>query len=801
MQTLRQDLRYGARMLAKKPLFAVIAVITLSLGIGANTAIFSVVNAVLLRSLPYHNANRLVALSSRSPSGDRDGLSVPDLQDYQAQMPALEDLAGFQSQSVNVTGGDRPDRVRGAFVTSNFFKVFNLSPLIGRTFAEGEDRQGGEKLAVVNEKMWQERLNSDRNLAAKKLVLNGEPYSVIGVVPSSFKQPFDPDVEVWMPAPNYPGNTGKRDWRQLFGMGHLKPGVNLSQAQAEASTVATQLAQAYPTENGGRGARVDYLRDILLSDIRPMLWLLFAAVGVILLIACANLANLLMARGLSRQKEIAVRAALGASRWRLIRQLLTETTLIGLLGGAGGLLLAHWGLYGLLKLPQNFVDATEATLDSRVLLFALVVSLVTGWVFGLVPALQLAKPELQSSLKEGARGSGEGSRWNRVRSGFVVTQVALSLLLLVSSGLLIRSFDKLLRVNAGFKPEQLFSLEYRLPRAKYNTPVAQWNFHRQVVEQLQQVPGVQSATLVRGLPFSGNGGTTRIVLPDRELPAKGMEPEVLFNTAMPNYFETIGIPLLRGRVFGSEDQARTPPVVVINQMMAQRFWPNQDPLGKQVKFAQDGTTATIIGVVGDAKHYYLEEEQRPQMYDTYSQDSGLFATVLLRTTGEPLSLTEAVRKAIWKVDSDQPMWKIRTVEFLMSRSTADRRFLMVLMGIFASLALVLTIVGLYGVISYLVNQRTQEIGIRMALGAQVSDIMRMVLKQGMVLVLTGVALGLAAAWLLTRLMSRLLYQVSATDPVTFAVIALLLIMVALLACYVPARRATKVDPLVALRYE
>ena len=801
MQTLRQDLSFGIRMLAKKPLFSIIAVVTLALGIGANTAIFSVVNAVLLRPLPYHHAKQLVALASLSPSADRDGLSVPDLQDYQAQMPSLEDLTGFQSQSVNVTGGERPDRVRGAFVTSNFFQVFNLPPLVGRTFIAGEDRQGGEKLAVVNEKMWQERLNSDRNLAAKKLILNGEPYTVIGVVTSSFKQPFDPDVEVWMPVANYPGNSGKRDWRLLFGMGHLRSGVSLLQAQAEASTVASQLAQAYPKENGGRGARVEYLRELLVSDVRPMLWLLFAAVGVILLIACANLANLLLARGLSRQKEIAVRAALGASRWRLIRQLLTETTLIGLLGGFGGLFLAHWGLVALLKLPQNFVNTTEATLDNRVLLFALAVSLITGWLFGLIPALQLAKPELQSFLKEGARGSGEGSRWNRLRGGFVIGQVALSLLLLVSSGLLIRSFDKLVRVNTGFKPEQLLSLEYRLPRSKYKDPISQWNFHRQVVEQLQQVPGVQSASLVRGLPFSGNGGTTRFVLPDREPPPKGMEPEVLFNTAMPNYFETIGIPLVRGRLFGSEDQAKTPPVVVINQTMARGFWPNQDPLGKQVKFLQDGSTATIVGVVGDAKHYFLEEEQRPQMYDAYSQDPGLFATVLIRTAGEPLSVTEAVRQAIWKVDADQPMWKIRTVEFLVNRSTADRRFLMVLMGIFASLALLLTIIGLYGVISYLVNQRTQEIGIRMALGAQVSDIMRLVLKQGMVLVLTGVALGLAAAWLLTRLMARLLYQVSATDPLTFAAIALLLVVVALLACYIPARRATKVDPLVALRYE
>jgi predicted permease len=801
MQTLRQDLSYGIRMLAKKPLFSIIAVITLALGIGANTAIFSVVNAVLLRALPYHNSDRLIALSTISSGGDRDGLSVPEFQDYQAQMRSLEDLTGFQSQSVNLTGGERPDRVRGAFVTANFFKVFNLPPLIGRTFAEGEDRQGGEKLAVVNEKMWQERLNGDPNLASRKLILNGEPYSVIGVVPASFKQPFDPDVEVWMPVANYPGNTGKREWRLLFGMGHLKPGIPLSQAQAEAETIASQLAQTYPKENAGRGARTDFLRELLVRGVRPMLGVLFAAVGVILLIACANLANLLLARGLARQKEIAVRAALGASRWRLIRQLLTESTVIGLLGGVGGLLLAHWGLYGLLKLPQNFVNTTEATLDTRVLLFAFAISILTGWIFGLLPALQLVKPELQSFLKEGARGSGEGSKWNRLRGAFVVVQVALSLVLLVSSGLLIRSFDKLLRVDVGFKTERLLTLEYRLPRTKYKDAATQWNFHHQAVERLQEVPGVQSASLVRGLPFSGNGGTAAITLPDREPPPKGMEPEVMFNTATPNYFETIGIPLLKGRVFGNEDQANTPAVVVINQTMAQRFWPNQDPLGKQIKSVEDGSTATIIGVVGDAKHYWLEEEQKPQMYDAYSQDPGLFATVVIRTSVEPLGLTEPVRQAIWKVDADQPMWKIRTVEFLVNRSTADRKFLMGLMGIFAALALVLTIIGLYGVISYLVNQRTQEIGIRMALGAQMGDIMRMVLKQGMVLVLTGVALGLAAAWLLTRLMSRLLYQVSATDPATFASISLLLITVALLACYIPARRATKVDPLTALRYE
>ena len=448
MQVLQQDLVQHTHA-GEETHFSIIAVITLALGIGANTAIFSVVNAVLLRALPYHNSKQLVAISSTNLSGDRDGLSAPEVQDYQTQMRSLEDLTGFQSQSVNVTGGERPDRVRGAFVTANFFKVFNLPPLIGRTFAEGEDRQGSEKLAVVNEKIWQERLNSDRNLTAKKLILNGEPYSVIGVVSSSFKQPFDPDVEVWMPVSSYPGNTGKREWRLLFGMGHLRPEATLSQAKAEATAIAGQLAQAYPKENAGRGAKLEYLRELLVGNVRPMLWLLFAAVGVILLIACANLANLLLARGLARQKEIAVRSALGASRWRLIRQLLTETTVIGLLGGAGGLLVAYWGLYGLLKLPQGFVDTNSATLDGRVLFFALAVSVITGWLFGLIPALQLARPDLQTFLKEGARGSGEGSRWNRVRGGFVVAQVALSLVMLVSAGLLLRSFDKLLRARTS----------------------------------------------------------------------------------------------------------------------------------------------------------------------------------------------------------------------------------------------------------------------------------------------------------------------------------------------------------------
>ena len=801
MQTLIQDIRYGARMLTKRPLFTIIAVITLALGIGANTAIFSVVNAVLLRSLPYHNAHQLIVLSGKSPSGETDGISQPELDDFRAGLTSVESLTGFQSQSVNVTGGDRPDRIRGAFVSSNFFQLFNLTPLVGRTFETGEDKQGAPKYVVVNEKMWRERLGGDSDLASKKLILNGEVYNVIGVIPRNFRAPFDPDVEAWMPLAYYPSNSGQRDARFMFAMGRLKDGRTLSLAQAEASTVASQLADAYPKESIGRGAKVESFRELMVGGVRPMLLVLFAAVVVILLIACANLANLLLAHGLGRQREIAVRAALGASRWRLIRQLLTETTLIAAVGGASGVFLAYWGLRALLKLPQNFVNTDEATLDTRVMLFALGVSLLTGWLFGLAPALQLARPKLQSFLKEGGRGGGEGARWNRVRGGFVVFQVALSLILLVSAGLLIRSFDKLLRVSVGFNPEQLLSLEYRLPRNKYTKADAQWNFHRQVTERIKEIPGVQSVSLIRGLPFSGNGGSVSIILPDRELPKKGTEPEVMFNTATPNYFETIGIPLLKGRTFSNEDQANAPGALIINQTMAQQFWPNQDPLGKQIKFVQDGSQGTVIGVVGDAKQYWIEEQQKPQLYVPYSQNPGIFATLLIKTTVEPLSIAEQVRQAVWKVDPDQPMWKIRTVEFLVNRSVSDRKFLMALMGIFAGLALILTVIGLYGVISYLVNQRTQEIGIRMALGAQVKDIMRMVLKQGMLLVSVGVILGLLGSWALTRLMVRLLYKTSATDPVTFLAIAVLLIVVALFACYFPARRATKVDPLDALRYE
>jgi putative ABC transport system permease protein len=800
--TLLQDVRYGVRMMIKTPVFTVVAVLTLAAGVGANTAIFSVVNAVLLKSLPYHNSQRFVLVSGADQSAGLGTISPAEAQDFAAQLTTLEDFAAMQSQSINLTGGAQPERVRGAFVTANFFEVFNLSPTAGRTFARGEDQPGAERVVVVNEGFWRRRLNSDPELAGRKVILNGEPYSVVGVVPASFRHPMDAEVEVWTTVQRFPSYEARRDARFLFGIGHLKPGVTQTQAQVEADTIAARMAQVYPNESAGRGAKVELLEELMVRNIRPIILALFAAVGCILLIACSNLANLTLARGTARQKEFALRSALGASRGRLVRQLLTETTLLALLGGGLGLLLARWGTDLLLSVNPNVLPRGEVRLDAPVLLFTLGVSVLTGFLFGLAPAWQLSRLDLNTALKEGGRSVGEGAGALRARSVFVVVQMALALVLLVGGALFIKSFYKLLQVNPGFKTENLLTLEYRLPRNKYVEPSAQWETHRQVVEQLRAVPGVQSAALIRGLPLTGNSGTVRLALPDRETPPKGQEPQAQFNTATPDYFATMGIPFVQGRLFGDGDRLDTAPVFIINQTMARRFWPDQDPIGKQIKIVGDDTPpGTVVGVVGDAKHDWLSEEQRPQIYNSYSQSPGLFATVVVRTKVEPMSLSQAVREAVWKVDKDQPVWKVRTVESLMAYNVADKRFLMLLMVVFAALALTITAIGLYGVINYTVGRRTHEFGIRMALGARVGDVLKLVISQGMRLALTGVVVGLIASFALTRFIRSLLYGVSATDALTFTSVSALLCGVALLACYIPARRATKVDPSIALRHE
>ncbi|HEY0006259.1 MAG TPA: ABC transporter permease, partial [Pyrinomonadaceae bacterium] len=655
---LLQDLRYGFRMLLKRPGFTAVAVLTLALAIGANTAIFSVLNAILLRPLAFRDSERLVAMFERAGNDKtRDWISYPNLQDYKTQGHAFEEVATFVPQSVNLTGMEQPDRVRGGFVTSSFFKVLDVQAAMGRTLLPAEDQQGGERVAVLNHETWQKRFGGDPQVLGKTLMLNGEPFTIVGVMPQGFRFPMD-EVEVWMPAPTWPNYKIDRAAHVAFVIGRLKPGVKLAEAQAEMSGIASQLALAYPKENTGRTVEIIGLQNLLVEDVRPVLLILLGAVGFILLIACANIANLLLARGNARLKEVAVRAALGASRMRLIRQLLTETIVLSTMGGVLGLLLALWGVDLLVAVSADqFPVGQIPKLDARVLGFTFAISILTGLLFGIVPALQLSKPDLYSALKEG-RGAGEGTSRHRLRSAFVISQVSLSLVLLVGAGLLINSFYRLLQTNPGFMPENLLTMEYRLPTNKYPKGEQQWDFHKRVVERVREVPGVQSAAIVRGLPFSGNGGSTPILLADRPQPAKGQEPVVSGNWAGPGYFETIGIPLVKGRTFNEQDNLNSPHVAVINQLMAQTFWPNQDPIGKQVQLPEEELTVSVIGVVGDAKQFELAEPQRPQLYVSYSQSPTIFATLVVRTNVEPMSLSNSVRAALWSVDKDQPVWKI-----------------------------------------------------------------------------------------------------------------------------------------------
>jgi predicted permease len=804
LEPVWQDLRFGVRMLLKKPGFTLIAVITLSLGIGANTAIFSVVNAALLKPLPYRDPQRLVFLWTTQPNGQLNGLSFQEFNEFREQSGVFESLAVETQQSVNLTGVDQPDRVRGGFVSANFFETFKIAPLIGRTFAQGEDSAGAERVVVISQNLWQSRLNSDPNLEGKTLILNDYAHRVIGVVPASFRHPRDEEVELWMPGWQTLSLGARPDptARYLTAVGYLKPGTPLEQAQAELAGVAKRLALAYPKENAGRGVRLVSAHEYVVRGYRPAMRLLLGAAGLTLLIACANVANLLLSRGVARQREFAVRVALGGSRLRLIRQLLTETTLLSLIGGGIGLLIADWGLEALLAIKPDGLQLREVRLDALAMAFTFGVSVLSGILFGIAPAFQLANTRLQTALKEGGSGGDEGPFWRRAQGAFVVAQVALSLALLIGNGLLIKSFYNLLQIDLGFEPENVLTMQYRLPSTRYGQGgESQWDFHRQVVERIKEAPGVKSAGLIRGAPLSEYNASAAVVLPDRERPPKGGEPRIYFNTATRGYFETMGITLLRGRHFDEQDAGDSPLVFLVNQAMASKLWPNEDPIGKPIQLLGNDIPGTIIGVVGDSKQQSLWEAQSAQLYAHYGHMPGFNATIVVRTTVEPMSLAQAVREAVWKVDPDQPMWAIRTVERMISSRLGGLRFMMILIGVFAALASLLATVGVYGVMSHAVSQGIREIGIRMVFGANRRDVLLWVVAQGMKLVVAGVALGLLAALGLTRWLNTMLYEVRSTDPATYLVIALLLTAVALLACYVPARRAAKSDPMNAIRHE
>jgi len=805
LDTLGQDIRYGARMLRKNPSFTLVAVLTLALGIGANTAIFSVVNAVVFAPLPLHDSSRIVAAYGRTPQNRRTWISYADYQEWKKQTQTLEAMAASVGQSINLTGREEPLRLIGTFVGADFFRMAGVPPLQGRGLNPGEDEPGAALAAVVSERAWRQNFSEDPQLVGKSLTLNNESYTVVGIVPENYQRVFGADV--YLPFHKWPNFTTDRKQSIVWPLARLKPGVTLSQAQAEADIFFAQFAKQFPETNADRQISLMSYHANLAEGMMPALFLLTAAVALVLLVACGNVANLLLVRAAARQKELATRVALGAGRARLVRQMLTETVLLWLAGGVLGLLVGYWGTPALMQLaPSELPTGNEPVTDLRVLGFTLGVSLATGLRFGLVPALRFSRPDVNEALKESARTSSGGVARSRLRSGLVVTQIALALMLAVGAGLMMRSFWRALAVEPGFEARNVLTMEYRLPRNKYPEGSQQTEFHQRVVERVRALPGVVSACTIRALPLSQNAGRNfmNFVVVGQPEPQPGAEPRALANFPDNFFFETFRIPLLRGRTFTSQDHAQAPPVVVINEAMMRRYWPQGDPLGHAIRVAPPGTgpvVSTIIGVVGDIKNTGPEEPEVLQFYAPQAQFPFIFNTLAVRTVGDPMSMARDVRAAVWSVDREQPVWSVRTLETLLGRSTGFRRFVTPLLAGYSALALLLAAIGISGVVAYAVTQRTHEIGVRVALGAQQADVLRLVMRQGMNLAAVGIAAGILAALGTTRLLAKLLFGVTPADVVSYSAAAALLAAVALIACYIPARRATRVDPIVALRYE
>ncbi len=805
---LWQDLRYGVRMLWKNPGFTVVAVVALALGIGANSAIFSVVNTVLLRPLPYKDPERLVMVwEDRTARGyPRDTPAPANFVDWREQNKVFEGMAAIATHSLNLTGTGEPERLEGKRVSASFFPLLGVEPLLGRAFSPEEDQPGGNRVVVLSHGLWQRRFGSDRGILGKPLILNGESHEVVGVMPQHFQFPTRED-ELWVPIAFTPQQAAARQSHYLLVIARTKPGVTVEQAQAEMSTIGARLQQQYPAANTDLGVAVVPLHEQVVGDIRPALLVLLGAVGFVLLVACANVANLLLARAAARQKEIALRVALGASRIRLVRQFLTESLLLAALGGVVGLLLSLWGV-NLLKafIPENISQARDIAIDGSVLGFTLLVSLLTGLIFGLAPVSQASNFNLNETLKEGGRDSVSGRRGNRIRSILVVAEVAVSLVLLIGAGLLINSFLRLRGVDPGFRADNLLTMRVVLPETKYPDQARRASFYAELVRRVESLPGVQSAAVTNWIPLVKQGDSSGISIEGQPDPGPGQNPSAVTRVVSPHYFQTMGIELLQGRQLNEQDRSDSPRVIVIGETMARKFWPGEDPLGKRVTMGGPADAPIpwleVVGVVRDVRQFELAAEPKPQMYVPFEQPVFFRPShLVLKTSVEPGGLAAAVRKTVWEIDRDQPVSNIRTMGEVLSESIARQRFSMLLFGIFAAVALVLAAVGIYGVMSYSVAQRTHEIGIRMALGAQARDVLKLTVWRGLKLVLIGIVLGLAAAFALTRVMTSLLFGVSPTDPATLAVISVVLISVALLASYVPARRATKVDPMIALRYE
>ncbi|HEX8335283.1 MAG TPA: ABC transporter permease [Pyrinomonadaceae bacterium] len=827
MGTLWKDIQYAARVLWKSPGFTAVAVIAIALGVGANTAIFSVVNAVLLKPLGYKDPSQLVLIQHHYPKLDlRATVSAAGYAYYRDNVKSFSDVSAISGFSVNLTGEGEPERLAGQRVSANLFPALGAQAAEGRTFSAEENEEGRNKVVVLSDGFWRRRF-AGLPVVGKTVTLNGEPYTVVGVMPASFQLGREfggQQPDLWAPitfTPQQLNPTTGLTNEFLTVYARMRPGVTVEQAQAEMEAVAAELRRQYmPNSDASNWTLLlTPLDEFVVGRIRTALWVLLGAVVFVLLIACANVANLTLARAAVRQREIAVRTALGASRWRVVRQLLTESVLLSLVGGGAGLLLAMWGVDLLLKLNENRIPrSAEIGLDARVLLFTLGVSLLTGIVFGLAPAFQSSSVSLHDTLKEGGRSGQVGVRRN-VRNALVVAEMAFAVILLVGAGLLIRSFVQIQQVNPGFEPRGVLAVQLSLPPNKYPDRPARAAFLRQMLERVRAIPGVKSAGTTTTLPMSGQNSSGSFQIEGRQTAPGVNNPHGSRWLVSEDYFELMRIPLVKGRYFEQRDTEANGHVVVIDEALARKYWPDEDPVGKRVSFESvpnpnpnpnPNPSATpqpiwreVVGVVGHVRNEGLEGESRAQYYVPFGSGNASSANlfVAVSTDGDPAALAPAVRGAVAAVDRDLPVFRVTTMEKMVSESLTQRRFSMFLFGVFAALAMALAVVGLYGVMSYSVTQRTHEIGLRMALGAQGRDVLRMVVGQGMLLVGVGLAVGLAGAYALSRYMSSLLYEVSAADPLTYAGIALLLAAVALLASYIPARRATKVDPMIALRYE
>jgi putative ABC transport system permease protein len=810
MTSFWQDLRYGVRMLARSPGFTLIAVAALALGIGANTALFSVVNATLLKPLPYNQADRLVMVweHNRPRNKDRNVVSPTNFLDWQEQSTAFEQIAAFYDNRFNLTGAGEPEEIPAQVATGNLFTLLGAEAVLGRTFTNEDAEPGHDNVVVLSYGLWQRRFGGARDVIGKSLALDGQSATIIGVMPDDFKwfikqnSLIGKPAELWTPT-KFTNNNPMRG-RFLSAVARLKPGVSIKQAQSEMSGIAGRLEKERPDFNTGWGVNLVPLREQLVGEIKTSLWVLLGAVGFVLLIACANVANLTLARAASRQKEIAIRTALGAGRWRVMRQLLTESIMLAVLGGAAGLLIALWGVDALVALsPRNLIETGAVGLSLPVLGFTFIISLLTGIIFGLIPALEVSRLNLNETLKETGKSNMGSPRSRRLRNTFVVAEVALALLLLIGAGLMIKSFMRLQDIDPGFKSANLLTMGVSLPETKYREDGQKIAFFRQAVERLEALPGVRSVGTVSALPIAALGAATSFTIEGHPPPAPGDKLTTDVRAIDENYFNTMDIPLINGRTFNKQEAIEDRKVAVINETMARKYFPGEDPIGKRLLVNMKATPelTEIIGVVGDAKYDKLEGEVRAMVYWTHPELVYPSMTIVMRTTVDPLSLAAAAQREIQAIDKDQPVSDVRTMESWLAESVSRTRFGTLLLGLFAGIALILAAVGIYGVMAYSVNQRTQEIGIRMALGAQRSDVIKLIVGQGMSLTLIGVAIGLIAAFALTRVMSSLLYGVSATDPLTFIGISLLLTVIAFLACYLPARKATRVDPMDALRYE